>query len=159
MDKRGTMEEKYRIVRYRLQTILPIYFVLSLNVAFAQQPPPPTLDAILLRLESNLNYYDKQVPDFFCGEHVVSLLSYGPKHQSTVTDSLFRVVRTASGALAESHEIKMINGTPSSGEHIGGPAILGGVFKSGLDAVSLSQKACVGIVNLMALTMRYRGEV
>jgi hypothetical protein len=136
------MEERCQ-THHRLQIVLLVYFTVALHLAPAQQAPPPTLDEILLRLEGNLNHYDKQVPNFFCNEHVVSSLSYGQKHQSTVTDSVFRVVRASSGVLTESREIKAVNGTPANGEHIGGPAILSGVFKGGLDAVSLRQKACM----------------
>jgi hypothetical protein len=74
---------------------------------------------------------------------VVSSLSYAKKLQSTVTDSVFRVVRTSSGTLTESHEIQAVNGTPAKGEHVGGPTSLSGVFTGGLDAVSLRQRACM----------------
>jgi hypothetical protein len=76
-------------------------------------------------------------------EHVVSSLSYAKKHQSTVTDSVFRVVRTSSGTLTESHEIQAVNDTPAKGEHVDGPTSLSGVFTGGLDAVSLRQSACM----------------
>jgi hypothetical protein len=137
------MEERCQTRHHRLQIILLVQFTVTLHLALAQQVAPPTLDEILLRLESNLDHYDKQVPNFFCNEHVVSSLSYGQKHQSTSTDSVFRVIRTSSGVLSESREIKAVNGTPANGEHVGGPAILSGVFKGGLDAVSLRQKACM----------------
>jgi hypothetical protein len=137
------MEERCQTRHHRLQIILLVQFTVALHLALAQQVPPPALDEILLRLESNLDHYDKQVPNFFCNEHVVSSLSYGQKRQSTSTDSVFRVVRASSGVLTESREIKAVNGTPANGEHVGGPAILSGVFKGGLDAVSLRQKACM----------------
>jgi hypothetical protein len=136
------MEGRRQTRHHGLQIVLLVHFAAPLHLAMAQQAPP-TLDEILLRLEGNLNHYDKQVPDFFCNEHVVSSLSYGQKHQSTVTDSVFRVARTSSGTLTESREIKAVNRTPAKGEHVGGPAILSGVFTGGLDAVSLSQKACM----------------
>jgi hypothetical protein len=128
---------------HRFPIILLVQFAVACHLALAQQAPPPTLDEILLRLEGNLNHYDKEVPNFFCNEHVVSSLSYAKKLQSTVTDSVFRVVRTSSGTLTESHEIKAVNGTPAKGEHVGGPTSLSGVFTGGLDAVSLRQRACM----------------
>ena len=138
------MEKRCQIKHRRLSTILLVYFVVALHLAFAQHAAAPTtLDGILLRLEGNLKHYEKQVPNFYCTEHVVSSLSYGKRHQSTVTDSVFRVVRTSSGTLTESHEITEVNGTPASGEHVRGPVILSGVFTGGLDAVSLRQKACM----------------
>jgi hypothetical protein len=39
--------------------------------------------------------------------------------------------------------VQAINGTPATGQNVHGPAILSGVFSRGLDAVSLSQKACM----------------
>ena len=126
---------------------LLITLLLSLIALFcsagAQTAATPTLDEILLRLETNLNHYDKQVPNFFCNEHVVSLLSYGKRQQSTITDSVFRVTRNLSGTLIEEHEIKVVNGSPANGERVGGPVTVGGVFSGGLDAVSLRQKDCM----------------
>jgi hypothetical protein len=138
----GWMEGRRWARHQSLQIILLLNFAAFPSV-LAQQAAPPTLDEILLRLENNLDRYDKQVPNFFCSEHIVSSLTYGKKRQSTVTDSVFRVTRTVPGALTESHEIKAVNGTPASGERVGGPTTLSGVFSGGLDAVSLRQKACM----------------
>jgi hypothetical protein len=137
------MERLCRVRHHRLQATLLLSLIAPFCSAGAQQAAPPTLDEILLRLENNLDRYDKQVPNFFCNEHVVSLLSYGTKQQSTITDSVFRVTRNLSGTLIEEHEIKVVNGTPANGERVGGPVTLGGVFSGGLDAVSLRQKACM----------------
>jgi hypothetical protein len=137
------MEGRRQTRHYRLQIILLLHFIAAFPSVFAQQAVTPTLDEILLRLENNLDHYDKQVPNFFCNEHVVSSLIYGQKRQSTVTDSIFRVTRALSGTLTELHEIKAVNGTPASGERVGGPTTLSGVFSGGLDAVSLRQKACM----------------
>jgi hypothetical protein len=137
------MQKRCQSRRHRLPIILLINFSVALHLAVAQQAHPSSLDEILLRLEGNLDHYDKEVPNFFCKEHVVSSLTYGKKHQSTVTDSVFRVVRTSSGTLTESHEIQAVNGTPAKGERLGGPTTLSGVFTGGLDTVSLSQKACM----------------
>lgn len=140
------MERWRQTRRHRLQIIrsLTLFnFIAVLPSALAQQAAIPTLDEILLRLENNLDHYDKQVPNFFCSEHVVSSLIYGKKQQSTSTDSVFRVTRSLSGTLTEEHEIKAVNGSPARGERVGGPVSLGGVFSGGLDAVSLRQKACM----------------
>jgi hypothetical protein len=130
--------------RYRIsQIILLIHLSIALRFVSAQDAPPPALDRILPQLEINLSRYDKQVPDFFCSEHVISSLAYGKKRQSTITDSVFRVARSVSGTLTESREIKAINGTSTNGNKLGGPVVLEGVFSGGLDAVSLRQKACM----------------
>jgi hypothetical protein len=115
------MQERCQTTYRSLQIILLIIFAVPSHFALGQLAPPPSLDEILLRLEGNLNYYDKDVPNFFCNEHVVSSLSYAEKQWSTVTDSGFRVVRTSSGTLTESHEIQAANGTPAKGEHVSGP--------------------------------------
>jgi hypothetical protein len=94
------MERRRQTKRYRLQIILFLPLIAALPSALAQQAATPTLDEILLRLEGNLNHYDKQVPNFFCNEHVVSSLTYGQKRQSTVTDSVFRVTRALPWFLA-----------------------------------------------------------
>jgi hypothetical protein len=134
------MRESCRATR---RSLLLIILAVPLHFALGQPAPPPNLDEILVRLEDNLNHYYKDVPNFFCSEHVVSSLSYANKHQSTVTDSVFRVVRISSGTFTESHDIQAVNGTPAKGEHVGGPTSVGGVFTGSLDTVSLSQSACM----------------
>jgi hypothetical protein len=138
------MQQRGQTTRHSLRTILLIIFAAPLHFALGQSAaPPPTLNEILRRLEDNLNHYYKDVPNFFCSEHVTSSLSYANKHQSTATDSIFRVVRAPSGTLTESHDIQAINGTPAKGERVRGPAIVSGVFTGSLDTVSLSQIACM----------------
>ena len=137
------MARLWRVRHHRLLITLLLSLIALFCSARAQTVATPTLDEILLRLENNLDHYDKQVPNFFCNEHVVSLLSYGKKQQSTITDSVFRVTRNLSGTLIEEHEIKVVNGSPANGERVGGPVTVGGVFSGGLDAVSLRQKACM----------------
>ena len=92
----GMMQERRQTTRHSLQAILLIIFAVPLHLALGQSAPPPTLNEILLRLENNLNHYYKDVPNFFCNEHVVSSMTYAKKHPSTVTDSVFRVVRSPS---------------------------------------------------------------
>jgi hypothetical protein len=137
------MQQRCQTIRQSLQIILLIIFAVPLHLALGQSAPPPTLNEILLRLENNLNHYYKDVPNFFCHEHVVSSMTYAKKHPTTVTDSVFRVVRSPAGDLTESHEIQAINGTPAKGEQVRGPAIVSGVFTGSLDTVSLSQNACM----------------
>jgi hypothetical protein len=137
------MQERWHTRRHTLQVILLINCAFPLHFALGQQAPTPSLDEILLRLEGNLKHYDKEVPNFFCSEHVVSSLSYAKKLQTTVTDSVFRVLRSSSGTLTESHEIQVVNGTPAKGDQVGGPTSLSGVFTGGLAAVSLGQRACM----------------
>lgn len=122
--------------------VLVLALAASPQVVFTQTPSP-TLDAILLRLQGNLDRYDKQVPSFFCNEHAVSSLIYGKQHQNSVTDLIFRVSRNASGNLTELHETKASGGAQSTRVNIGGIVTLSGVFSGGLDAVSLKQKNCM----------------
>lgn len=141
------MGDRRQVRNYKLAVILLLDVLVASHSAFAQQTHSPTLDEILLRLESNLHRYNTQVPNFFCNEHVVSVVVYGKNHQSTITDSVFRLKRTLnpdlSTTLAESREIQTVNGTSTQEKHIGGPSILSGVFSGGLDTVSLSQKGCM----------------
>lgn len=136
---RKLCRERYRIA----QIILLIHLAVPSLFVSAQQSSPPTLERILSQLEINLSRYDKQVPDFFCSEHVISSLVYGKKRQSTITDSIFRVERSPSGTLTESREIKAVNGSSAEGRQLGGPVVLGGVFSGGLDAVSIRQNPCM----------------
>jgi hypothetical protein len=140
--------------------------LIALSSSLAQQTRPLTLDEILLQLESNLHRYNTQVPSFFCNEHVVSVMVSGKTHQSTVTDSVFRLKRilnsgqTNSGQapiLAESREIQAVNGTPTEAKYIVGPSILTGVFSGGLDTVSLSQKVCMSYT-LQPIKLGHSGE-
>ena len=141
------MEARNQLRNRRLAVVALFVLCIPFPLAFGHQTAAPVLDEILDRLESNLQRYDKQVPNFFCDEHVVSLLVYGKHQQSTVTDSVFRLKRVSGDhekeVLSESRELKAVNGTPTEGADVTGPAVLGGVFSGGLNAVSLSQKACM----------------
>lgn len=111
-------------------------------------PRAPSLNGILRRLEANLNRYDADLPDLFCDEHVVSSRTEpGVPGQTTVIDSVFRVKRTAGPGgttfLAESREIRSVNGKPAASQHIEGPSLLSGFFEGGLAVVSLDQSACM----------------
>jgi hypothetical protein len=113
----------------------------------AQPVHPPTLDDILLGLESNLHHYDTTIPSFFCDEHVVSQMFPAPTSQNTVTNSVFHLKRSVNAdntiSLDESREIKTVNGHPATSQDINGPSVLSGVFEGGLALVSLNQKACM----------------
>lgn len=113
----------------------------------SQQAKAPTLDEILHRLEANLNHYDKGLPSLFCDEQVVSRVEPGAGNRDTVTDSVFRVKRTANSrntsSLVESREIKSVNGKAPKSQDIEGPSLLSGVFEGGLAVVSVNQKVCM----------------
>lgn len=135
------MKRRRQIGHRTLHILLLFHLSGAIQTVSAQQTP--TLDEILLRLQRNLDRYDQQVPDFFCAEHTTSSQTYAKRQQRTVTDSVFRITHTPSGPFTEEHEVQTINGTPAKGQNVNGPAILSGVFSGGLDAVSLSQKACM----------------
>ena len=123
--------------------------VVGLHVGAAQNTETPTLEAILERLQQNLDHYDATIPSFFCDEHVVSSIGdpYRLLVSLTVTDSNFRLKRVPNPdgtiTLQESHEVKTVNGRPATGDSVNGPAYLSGAFSNGLALVSLSQKACM----------------
>lgn len=116
-------------------------------VLHAQEAKKPTLAEILQRLETNLNHYDTGVPSFFCDEHVVSQMEPGVRDQNTVTDSVFRLKRTADSdrttTLVESREIKSVNGKPPTKRDLKGPTLVSGVFEGGLAVVSPNQTSCM----------------
>jgi hypothetical protein len=118
-------------------------------VVSAQKTETPTLEGILQRLQENVDQYQALVPSFFCDEHVVSKKSPDPRHESSVTDSTFRLKRDptpdAHGkpVLEESREVKMVNGKPAHGEYLSGPTTVTGAFSGGLALVSFSQQACM----------------
>jgi hypothetical protein len=128
-------------------TVISLIASLGFSSALcAQQSKMPTLNEILQRLEANLNHYDTSVPSLFCDEHVISQVNSGLPNQDTVTDSVFRLKRTANPdhttTLVESREIKNVNGKPATSQNIDGPAMLSGAFEGGLAVVSLKQTAC-----------------
>jgi len=114
-----------------------------------QKTSTPTLADILQRLQENMDQYQAEVPSFFCDEHVVSTIIPDPKGDSTVTDSTFRLKRMANPEaegktkLEESHEVKMVNGRPATGDTVGGPGYLRGAFSNGLTMVTLNKQACM----------------
>lgn len=114
----------------------------------AQRTKTPTLTEILDRLEANLNHYDADVPSLFCDEHAVSsLIEPGVPDQNTITDSVFRLKRVREPdrrtTLAETREIKTVDGEPATSQHMDGPTQLNGVFEGGLAVVSRNQTACM----------------
>ncbi|MBB5061044.1 hypothetical protein HDF16_005780 [Granulicella aggregans] len=140
------MLENTRLGGYRFLSILIACVTASLSMGFGQTAPRPTLDELLLRLQSNLDDYKQAIPSFFCSETVATSLNYSRKHQVTVTDSIFKVIRSASGALMESHEIQAVTGPPVPAGSFGGPGSIRGVLTGGLETVSTSQNACMHYV-------------
>ena len=71
----------------------------------------------------------------------------GLPSDNTVTDSVFRLKRTASAdhttALVESREIKSVDGEPATSQKMDGPTLLSGVFEGALAVVSPSQTSCM----------------
>ncbi len=114
------MEGGRRAGKRRLAVTVLLAVLVAFHSAPAQKVQTPSLDEILFRLDSNLRDYDAKVPNFFCNEHVTSVVVYGKDHQSTVTDSVFRLERSAglghAGTLRESREVKTINGSPAEGK-------------------------------------------
>jgi hypothetical protein len=153
--------------RRRRPVVAVLLGVLAVLIPAAGQQAPPTLDAMLQGLESNLLHYHTAVPAFFCDERVVSerlaaafaaepnsrmqrgqaQAPTGDAPQRTVTDSIFRlrreIDRNGKPVLTESREVRTIDGVPAKGGDIGGPDVVRGAFSGGIGLVSLSQKACM----------------
>lgn len=132
----------------RLCAAISVVALIGVSSALSgQKAKAPTLDEILGRLEANLNHYDKDLPSLFCDEHAVSAIEPGGPDQNTVTDSLFRLKRTAgpehTSSLVESREIKSVNGKPAKTQDMEGPSLLSGAFEGGLAVVSVDQKVCM----------------
>jgi hypothetical protein len=140
-------------VRSPLASIIPGIILSSALVptsVLAQQAAPPatpSLDDILLRMQTNLWDYLATVPDFFADEHVISEIKQeGARGIKTTTDSVFRLVRShevgEAHIFTESREVKFVNKKPAKGEDLRGPAIFGGAFSSGVTLVSLEMSRC-----------------
>ena len=131
----------------RLLAAILLPATLGLSPALcAQRGAPPTLQEILRRLEANLNYYDAKVPSFLCDEHVASERQSGVGTRDSVTESVFRLKRTANAdhttTLVESRDIKTVDGKPAVSDDVDGPTLLDGAFEGGLAVVSLTQSVC-----------------
>jgi hypothetical protein len=131
----------------RSSTAISLVAFLGFSSALcAQGAKTPALEEILQRLEANLNHYDTGIPSLFCDEHVLSRVEPGSRNQDTITDSVFRLKRTATPGhtttLVESREIKKVNGKPPTSQDMDGPTLLDGAFEGGLAVVSLKQAAC-----------------
>lgn len=113
----------------------------------AKQKHAQELDGILRRLEENLQRYDREVPSFFCDEHSVSEMTPGTRWDRKEADSLFRLKRERSAdgsmSLAESREVKTVDGRAASSAAWDAPARIEGAFEGGLAVVSMSQQACM----------------
>lgn len=135
------------IFRKSSASISLVAFLGFSSAVWAQQTKSPTLDEILQRLEANLHHYDTALPSLFCDEHVVSQMGPGRGDQHTVTDSVFRLKRgenpNHTTTLAESREIKKVNGKAAASQDMKGPSLLNGAFEGGLAVVSLSQRGCM----------------
>ena len=113
----------------------------------AKQKHAFELEGILRGLEENLQRYDREIPSFFCDEHSVSEMTPGTRWDRKEADSIFRLEREPSAdgsmSLAESREVKMVDGRPSSSAGWDAPATIEGAFEGGLAVVSMSQQACM----------------
>ena len=125
-------------------TLLPL-------AAPAQQPAPaaqPTLNEVLDRLSQDSAAYQAFVPNFFCDQHVVSQqLKSGIVSKQATLDSNFRVVRNKTGAnhgqLVETAEPKLLNGKPTTKEHINLPIVFNDAFTSAVETFfSDSSRGC-----------------
>ncbi|MBB5344725.1 hypothetical protein [Tunturibacter empetritectus] len=114
---------------------LPPVCLLGCFAAVLAQQPAPALEQILSRIEANTEQYKSTVPSFLCDEHITSQEIHNGqlKHETTV-EALFRVTRSPSpdGIVAESREVKSINGKPSSIKKLNMPISFSGGFSGAL---------------------------
>jgi hypothetical protein len=107
---------------------------LATAIANAQQSNP-TLDQILVRIESNTEQYKASVPSFLCDEDIVSQEIHDGKlkHETTV-DALFRVTRSPSqqGVVDESREVRAVDGKPAGNNKLKMPISFTGGFSGAL---------------------------
>jgi hypothetical protein len=129
---------------------MAISFVALLGLssgAWAQGTKVPTLEEMLQRLDASLAHYDAKVPSFICDEHVVSRLEPGWGNPQTVTDSIFRLKRSANAdhttTLVESRDVTTVDGKPATKQDVEGPTLLEGAFEGGLAVVSSAQTSCM----------------
>lgn len=112
----------------------------------AQSADEAFLRDILIRMQGNLADYQRNVPNFFCDEHVLSSIDEKRTIQRTSTDSIFRLRRSTTPAgeleFTESREIAKRDGQPAQGEKIQGPAIFSGAFTNAAAVVSLDLAHC-----------------
>jgi hypothetical protein len=112
----------------------------------AQSTDETALRDILSRMQGNMADYLRNVPNFFCDEHVLSSIEEKRATQKTSTDSIFRLRRSAAPAgelqFTESREIAKMNGRPAQGEKIQGPTIFTGAFTNAAAVVSLDLAHC-----------------
>lgn len=130
--------------RFAAVLLLPL---LALVPSAPAQQSAPSLEEILNQLESNLRHYEDTVPSLFADEQVVSQVIPNSGDQTTITQATFRLRRVENpdhtNSLAESRDVRTINGKPANTEDLVGPVVLQGAFSGGLAIVSVSQKPCM----------------
>lgn len=142
------MPSKAGITTPRILLCVVLLLTLFAPRADAQAPKPDSaLDALIVRLQSNLDRYRTLVPNFFCDEHLVSnMFVHDKPYRHTTTESIFRLKRSGSKKLhamfVETRQIKTVNKKPPKDQTLQGPAILVGAFSNALTAVSLEFKNC-----------------
>ena len=127
--------------------VLPAPLFAQRQDAQSSTTPEPALDALIVRLQANLDRYRTLVPNFFCDEHLVSdMFVRNELYRRTTTESIFRLKRSGSKSLhamfLESRQIKTVDKKPPKVQALQGPAILTGAFSNALTAVSLEFKNC-----------------
>jgi hypothetical protein len=115
--------------------------------AAQQSEDSPSLNDLLIRMQSNLSNYLSNVPNFFCDEHVDSYLSQRrAARKETVTESIFRMRRSKNAAdqnvFVESREVSKVDKKAAQGEEIHGPAVFSGAFTNAVSIVSLELMHC-----------------
>ena len=123
------------------------------------QDTPLTVDAVVQKLQANLDAYAKTIPSFLVEEHIDSATSTtavqisrrGPDVSSNHemrAESIFRLKRKIDPAnntftFVESRDVITIDGRPARGRGIDAPTMIVGAFSGGLAFVSEDERACM----------------
>lgn len=129
-------------------------FLLSRSTFLSAQNAPLDIDAVVRRLQANLDRYDSSIPSLLADEQIDSiqhqLRGRGSSANSfeTIAESVFRLKRqidpaTNTYSLNESRDVNIIDGKPAMGRHIDAPAMIFGAFSGGLAFVSQDERGCM----------------
>jgi hypothetical protein len=156
MVGRASGATSYKLQLWMLAAMLAGLAGVGVGFAQAGVPGPDapavsralTLDDVLEGLQANLHDYRQTVPDLYCNERVESTMQGRGTNLKTVTEATFRLRkrRLEDGTIVfdESRVLRKVDGRPVTAdvEKLSGPAILSGVFSTGLDLISEEERGC-----------------
>ena len=128
--------------------LVPVLCFLQLSFcALCPAKSTPTLDEILLRVQTHVKEFEFSLPDFVCNETITSKeIVRGQVAHKTIIDSVFSGTQNQDGGtqspFTEARTIRMIDGRPAGkDEQLKTPVFFGGGFSSILDATFSEKNA------------------